>query len=218
MLSEYITDEDVTRDPVRLWELPEARYPTREPTQERRTEWSRAKFNPKAHGLPPENARDYWWRVGLHDLTAKLSGCAGWAVVATNLTTLPYMITEGFLLDGEDAVMETGAPSACHDNASRLTRLNPDKMVLMTGYALSDDGMWRGHSYCLRSEDDGSFTIVETTVPRLAYFGHIVRHYQTPGAFPEMFNHKSTAEEVHQRFRRDTDILKAHYQEHEPDF
>jgi hypothetical protein len=217
MLSEYLRDEDVTENPVRLWQLPEARYPTIQPTKERRDGWSQARFNPKAHGLPPENARDYWWRVGLHDLTAKLSKCAGWAMVATNITTLPYMITEGFLLDGEDAVMEIGAPSACHDNASRLTRLNSEKMVLMTGYALSDDGMWRSHSWCLSSEDDGSFTIIETTVPRLAYFGHIVRRNQTPGAFPELFNHKSSPEEVHQRFKRDTCILKNYYQEHESD-
>lgn len=217
MLSEYLADEDVVENPVRLWQLPESRYSTTEPTEKRRDDWSRARFNPKAHGLPPESARDYWWRVGLHDLNAKLSRCAGWTLTATNITTLPYIITEGFLLDGEDAVMETGAPSACHDNASRLTRLNPESMVLMTGYALSDDGIWRGHSYCLRREDDGSFTIVETTVPRLAYFGHIVRRYQTPGAFPELFDHKSTPEEVYQRFKRDTRILKSHYAEHNPD-
>ena len=40
----------------------------------------------------------------------------------------------------------------------------------MTGYALSDDGLWRQHSWGLLTDD----RVVETTVARLRYFGAIL--------------------------------------------
>jgi hypothetical protein len=40
-----------------------------------------------------------------------------------------------------------------------------------TGYSLSDDGLWRQHSWGLRREG-----ILETTVPRVKYFGVLLQH------------------------------------------
>ena len=145
------------------------------------------------------------------DLADKLPKCAGWAVVATNIDTLPYIITEGFLLDGADAVLDVGAPSACHDNAARLVQMDPGKMLMMSGYALSDDGMWRGHSWCLRREDDGSFTIVETTCPRLGYFGHIVRRETAGALHPEIFPAERSREKIKACMAKATDVLKLYY-------
>ena len=47
----------------------------------------------------------------------------------------------------------------------------------MTGYALSDDGMWRQHSWCICDAGEEYIEdsiIIETTEKRLAYFGFIM--------------------------------------------
>ncbi|KAJ3043718.1 hypothetical protein HDV00_004491 [Rhizophlyctis rosea] len=188
MLSDHILDSDIaSSEPVRLWQLPSDKYATTEPTAERRLGWATAPYNPLSQGLPPRTSKGYWWRVGMVDLVKELTKCAGWAVVANNVDTVPYIITEGFLLDGADAVLEPGGRSACHDNAAFLVRLSPADTVMMTGYALSDDGMWRGHSWCVRLNANGTMTTVETTCPRLAYFGHVVRRETTGPLHPDVF-------------------------------
>lgn len=73
------------------------------------------------------------------------------------------------LLDGKTALHNPGLPNQCHFNSAQLWVDKKDKLLLYTGYALSDDGMWREHSWCV--VDDGSLTVIETTTPRLAYFG-----------------------------------------------
>jgi len=61
-----------------------------------------------------------------------------------------------------------GARNACHWNTAKIHRRDPKRFDIATGYALSDDGLWRQHSWIVvRSAK----VIVETTVPRLAYFG-----------------------------------------------
>ena len=52
----------------------------------------------------------------------------------------------------------------CHDNSLQLY-LSGKVVEMRSGYALSADGLWRHHSWCIDSEG----CIVETTVPRLVY-------------------------------------------------
>jgi hypothetical protein len=48
----------------------------------------------------------------------------------------------------------------------------PHELVgIGTGYSLSDDGLWRQHSWGLRREG-----ILETTVSRVKYFGVLLQH------------------------------------------
>lgn len=62
--------------------------------------------------------------------------------------------------------LRPGPVSRCHSNASYLASvLNAG--ILVTGWALSDDACWRQHSWVTAS--DGR--IIETTTPRVAYFG-----------------------------------------------
>ena len=57
--------------------------------------------------------------------------------------------------------------SACHENIARLWKAKHRGLVgVGTGYALSDDGLWRQHSWGIRR--DG---ILETTLTRARYFG-----------------------------------------------
>jgi hypothetical protein len=59
-----------------------------------------------------------------------------------------------------------GQASACHHNAVALWRSGAASAV-GSGYALSDDGLWREHTWAVA--DDGQ--LIETTEPRTAYFG-----------------------------------------------
>ena len=67
--------------------------------------------------------------------------------------------------------MMKGQPSQCHRNSSYCWEANQDKAVLCTGYGLSEDGMWRQHSWLVELRPRRN-RIVETTVPRVAYFGY----------------------------------------------
>jgi hypothetical protein len=76
------------------------------------------------------------------------------------------LVRRGQLWSGRGALKMPGAPSQCHANAANLWDANRDTVILATGYALSRDGMWRQHSFGLNAG-----RVVETTEPRVAYFG-----------------------------------------------
>ncbi len=80
------------------------------------------------------------------------------------------IIERGQLWYGDRIHMMRGQPSQCHRNSSYCWEANQDKSVLCTGYALSEDGMWRQHSWLVELRPRKN-RIVETTVPRVAYFG-----------------------------------------------
>ena len=84
---------------------------------------------------------------------------------------LGRIIERGILWDGADAEMMLGQPSQCHMNSAYCWDANRDKTTIATGYALSEDGMWRQHSWCVGFYDDETPYIVETTSPRIAYYG-----------------------------------------------
>ncbi|MEP7137207.1 MAG: hypothetical protein ABI904_19950 [Chloroflexota bacterium] len=60
-----------------------------------------------------------------------------------------------------------GEDRECHINSAVLWSQNKDKYLLVTGFALSEDGVWRRHSW-IRTK---STTIIETTIKRKKYYG-----------------------------------------------
>jgi len=100
----------------------------------------------------------------------------GWKVAAwdENDPDTPDILSRGQLWPGAGAIKVKGRPCGCHENSSRYWARHMDDTLLVTGYALSeDDGMWRQHSWCVVLGEDGP-RIVETTEPRLAYFGFVM--------------------------------------------
>jgi hypothetical protein len=83
-------------------------------------------------------------------------------------------------------MMDIGKPCDCHRNSCDLweaNRNNPDIRVhIATGYALTKDGMWRQHSWVVWIKAR-SVKIVETTTPRIAYFGFVMTDKEA-----ELFN------------------------------
>ncbi len=62
----------------------------------------------------------------------------------------------------------------CHSNSAYLYHKNPKKYKIVTGYGLSEDFVWRCHSWLVEPLKNGQFKVVETTLPRIAYYGYIL--------------------------------------------
>jgi hypothetical protein len=84
---------------------------------------------------------------------------------------LPLLIDAGFVMAGP-VVRRAMTKSKCHGNVAEIWADKQHGLVgIGTGYSLSDDGLWRQHSWGLRREG-----ILETTVPRVKYFGILLQH------------------------------------------
>jgi len=86
---------------------------------------------------------------------------------------LNKILERGVLLDGKTVKLMKGLPSQCHQNSALCWMANQDKTLLMTGYGLSDDALWRQHSWVIWIKKSG-VQIIETTEPRRAYFGFVL--------------------------------------------
>lgn len=69
----------------------------------------------------------------------------------------------------EPVRMRQGKPCRCHENAAALWAKDVDGTELATGYGLSDDGLWRQHSWVRKDN-----LLYETTERRDQYFGVVL--------------------------------------------
>ena len=107
------------------------------------------------------------------ELTRIVLACAGRLVVAPMQPEddIVRLIADGRHADDVTAFAVGGGRCDCHANAARLWRNRNaerhDVVAIGTGYALSDDGLWRQHSWTVTSTG----AVIETTEPRERYFG-----------------------------------------------
>ena len=112
----------------------------------------------------------------------------GWAVCHPALDDdLDRILARGILLDGARARKTRGRPCDCHVNSAEIWMGLKETTSVMTGYALSDDGMWRVHSWVATLDQSGKPRLLETTVPRRAYFGFL----RSPEETLELLDHRS---------------------------
>jgi hypothetical protein len=81
---------------------------------------------------------------------------------------LEPLLKRGFLLN-LPVTMRRGKKSQCHTNSAALWGEDPAWCRVATGYALSEDGAWRQHSWVV-----GPKRVYETTVKRGKYFGVVL--------------------------------------------
>jgi hypothetical protein len=74
----------------------------------------------------------------------------------------------------------TGEPCECHENTAVLWKRSKGKMKIMTGWALSDDGLWRQHSWGLADD-----TVIETTTKRDKYYGFVLTDAESKDFYRE---------------------------------
>lgn len=108
----------------------------------------------------------------LHDILLSIGGYETcFPAIEEDMTKI---LERGYYRKGTSKLMR-GQPSQCHANACNLWEQNQDKdVVICTGYALSQDGMWRQHSWLLhryQTKTQHREQVIETTVKRVAYFG-----------------------------------------------
>lgn len=78
------------------------------------------------------------------------------------------LLNRGHVIDKKDIEMNNMRDSQCHSNVGYLYEKN-DSIKIATGWALSDDGLWRQHSWGLTKSD-----IIETTEKRDIYYGMVL--------------------------------------------
>ena len=83
---------------------------------------------------------------------------------------ISMLLEHGFVTSGP-VTLKVMKSSSCHQNvASIWTKKKFGIVGIATGYALSDDGLWRQHSWGILR--DG---VLETTETRLKYFGVVLQ-------------------------------------------
>lgn len=83
------------------------------------------------------------------------------------------LMARGQFWYGDSVELIEGNANQCHMNSAQLWNENRDICSIATGYALSDDGMWRQHSWVIRPMGD-DVGILETTSERIGYYGFIL--------------------------------------------
>lgn len=96
----------------------------------------------------------------------------------------PNIMERGQLFVGTGIKYRKGLPSQCHYNSSLLWEANKGRCQIATGYALSEDGMWRQHTWVVQPMTV-KYRIWETTVGRIAYFGFILTDEECEEFFRE---------------------------------
>lgn len=90
------------------------------------------------------------------------------ALVGRREPDIEALLKFGRFWIGKDARLVKLASCRCHDNAARLSEERGYRIA--TGYGLSEDGLWRQHSWCMGPRGG----IVETTVKRVLYYGIVL--------------------------------------------
>ena len=104
----------------------------------------------------------------LFDLRQKLLAFAGEAVCFPPCEEdLDNILNYGQFWVGSNAKLMRGEPSRCHANSANLWEQNKEATRICTGYALSEDGMWRQHSLLVWHKSRSN-QIVETKLKRIA--------------------------------------------------
>ena len=79
---------------------------------------------------------------------------------------VPSLLEDGFVLSGP-ILLKAMNSSSCHQNVAYVwTKRRFGIVGIATGYALSEDGLWRQHSWGILREG-----LLETTEARVKYFG-----------------------------------------------
>ena len=82
---------------------------------------------------------------------------------------IPMLLKHGSLMSGP-VTLSVMKSSSCHQNVASAWRKREFGIVaIATGYALSEDALWRQHSWGILP--DG---VLETTATRLKYFGIVL--------------------------------------------
>jgi hypothetical protein len=120
----------------------------------------------------PKTQKAFQEQPYLKKLHRRLLEIDGAAVVLWSGTNSEEIVSRLLSLgqtdSGQNAVLRLGKASECHENSFAIHQQDPARYEVRTGYALSEDGIWRPHSWVFDAKVNG---IIETTEKRVTYFG-----------------------------------------------
>jgi hypothetical protein len=137
---------------------------------------SRAEGQPKQHLTPnrlkflAERNATALTNPAATKLRSKLLTHAGEEVLLrVTPEEIDRLLAHGEFHPGKGAGLRRMQANGCHFNAAKLF-LTGRAAKVVSGFALSDDGLWRSHTWVLNSHG----RIIETTEPREVYFGTVL--------------------------------------------
>lgn len=83
------------------------------------------------------------------------------------------ILARGQFWYGDIVEVNYGEIRQCHKNSAELWASDKVNRKIVTGYALSQDAMWRQHTWVIEIRGDKNI-IIETTEPRIGYFGVVL--------------------------------------------
>ena len=108
----------------------------------------------------------------LDELKKRLLDIAGFAVALPGFEDdLENITRRGRLWRGYNAIRKKCKNCRCHANSCYLYIANRRQTRICTGYAMSRDGAWRQHSWCVNL---ASGRPIETTEKRVLYYGFMM--------------------------------------------
>lgn len=114
----------------------------------------------------------------LEPIKQKLLRMGGWAVcLPDSLGDLDEYFNRGLKLGGK-STLKAGRPSNCHANSVELWIDSKEKIKICTGFALSEDGVWRVHTWGVQKASD-KIKIFETTERRVLYYGYTLSRVES---------------------------------------
>lgn len=131
--------------------------------------WAPLSFHPQQ-----DKAIQHTVPVPYVPLEQKLLRLGGKRMIYRNEPDLDSLLIRGELLHGSVELIP-GEERECHSNSFQLWSENKEAFSLVTGCGLSEDGLWRQHSWIIRKRPtSGQARIIETTLQRTKYFGFIL--------------------------------------------
>jgi hypothetical protein len=129
-------------------------------------------FNPELGGNERLKKR---WNTGEYNelipLRKKLLSISGREMVPSKEPDLDRIISKGDEINPHNIIFTKGRSNECHENSALLYKNGESITEIGTGWALSDDGLWRQHSWAMRGSE-----LVETTVERSVYYGILLKN------------------------------------------
>ena len=121
--------------------------------------------------------------VPLYPLEQKLLTHGGIRMIYRYEPDLKLLLQRGHIFN-EPVDLVPGDLGQCHSNVARIWNEQRKIHAIVTGYALSEDSLWRQHSWLLRETASiEQHHLVETTIKRIKYFGVILTEVEAESFF-----------------------------------
>ena len=130
--------------------------------------------------LPERTTADFDFPIKKYEeLKQRLLEVAGQAVCLHIEDDLLDILRRGSFIRGYHAIMMRGDDCRCHANSAACWDTNRGLIKIATGYALSRDGMWRQHTWCVKWNGAiDAWQVIETTERRLLYYGFVMNRHE----------------------------------------